>query len=79
MLNAGDPERALALLDSHAQRFPDGAMAEERDELQVFATCKTGQGDAARELATLFLAKHPGSPYAAAVKASCPAGSPASK
>jgi hypothetical protein len=70
-LSRDDAAHALALLDDHARRFPDGAMAQDRDALQVFATCAAGQSDAARELATRFLSLHAASPYAASVKASC--------
>ncbi len=75
----GDAARALAFLDDHLRRFPDGSLAVDRDALQVFATCDAGQGDAARELAARFLAKHTASSYAAAVRAACAPGAPGSK
>lgn len=42
-LRSGDADRALSLLDAHARRFPDGALAEERKALHARALCrKTG-------------------------------------
>jgi hypothetical protein len=70
-LSHDDAAHALALLDEHARRFPDGVMSQDRDAVQVFATCAAGQTDAARELAARFLKLHPGSTYAASVSASC--------
>lgn len=70
-LSRDDAAHAIALLDDHARRFPSGAMSQDRDALQVFATCASGQPEAARELATRFLSLHAGSPYAASVRASC--------
>jgi hypothetical protein len=70
-LNAGDAARALALLDEHARRFPNGFLIEDADVLQISATCATGQTGAARELAAVFLSRHPGSSYASAVRTSC--------
>jgi len=70
----GDTARALALLDDHLRRFPDGSLAVDRDALQVFATCDAGQEEAARELAARFLVKHAASSYTPSVKAACAAG-----
>jgi hypothetical protein len=70
-LNANDTARAMALLDEHAARFPNGTLVQDRDALQVFATCAAGQEDAARELATVFLSRHPGSSYALSVRSAC--------
>lgn len=68
---AGDPARALALLDEHARRFPRGVLVEERDAERVLATCAAGRRDEARALASRFLRTYPGSPMSGRVKSSC--------
>jgi hypothetical protein len=52
-------------------RFPSGALAEERDASRVLALCAAGRAAEARVIATDFLAKHPRSPAASRVRASC--------
>jgi hypothetical protein len=63
-----DPTRALALVREHARRFPDGALAEERDALFVSALWETGRKDEARTLARRFTQEHPGSTYVARMR-----------
>jgi hypothetical protein len=58
-----DPAQALALAREHARRFPDGALAQERDAVAVSALWETGRRDEARERARRFVAEHPGSTY----------------
>ncbi len=66
-----DAPGALAKLDEHAQRFPHGALAEERQAARVFALCASGRPADARALATNFVAANPRSPLAAQVRSSC--------
>jgi hypothetical protein len=68
-LRAGNSEAAIALLDEHAARFPDGVLAPERSAERLVAMCQTGKADAAT--ASRFLATRSGSPLAARVKQAC--------
>jgi len=55
----GDQPATLALLSEHAQRFPDGRLAEERDALRVQALAESGRPEAARRAAAAFAARYP--------------------
>jgi hypothetical protein len=57
-LAAGDPSRALALLDEDARRFPRGALEPERAAERVFALCATGDVDRATREAQAFVRLH---------------------
>jgi outer membrane protein assembly factor BamD (BamD/ComL family) len=61
--------RALELLDAYDRQYPTGAMAPEAAVARIDATRAVGDIAHARELATAFLAAHPGSPLAARVRA----------
>jgi hypothetical protein len=74
-MHGGDPARALAAFDEHAQQYPDGFLAEERSGERVFALCALGRTVEASEAARRFLASYPRSPLAARVRASCAATS----
>lgn len=64
-----DPAAALAALDEHARRFPNGELAPERDFLAIKALKREGRVDEARQRARAYATKHPSSPYAPAVQA----------
>ena len=66
-----DPARALALLRTHAEQFPRTSLPLERRALQALARCATNPDDAAIRERDAFLREHPGSPYAARVRAAC--------
>jgi hypothetical protein len=68
---AGDPVRALALLEEHARRFPRGVLGEERDAERVLALCAAGRTAEAHAAAQRFLAARPGSALAGRVRSSC--------
>jgi hypothetical protein len=68
---AGDPERALALLDEHAATFPRSDLEPERFAERVFALCRARRIDEARSAASAFLDAHPTGPLAVRVKAAC--------
>jgi hypothetical protein len=70
-LQAGNPEEALARLDEHADRFPTGALAEERASERVLALCASGRVAQARTERERFLREHPESPAVTRVRASC--------
>lgn len=72
-LHAGDPARALALLNEHAARFPDGVLHEERSAERIDVLCALGRRTEAREGAAAFLRDHARSPLAVRVRGSCAA------
>lgn len=76
LLNRNDPRAALTLLTEHAQRFPSGALWEEREASRVFALCKLGNAPAARASAEAFVKRAPHSPFVERVRAACQAPAP---
>ena len=78
-LQANDASAALALLNEHAQRFPNGALAEERDAARVLALCGAGRQADAASAGAAFLSAHPDSPLASRVRSSCANGINASE
>jgi len=70
-LGSGDAARAVRLFERHAKTFPRGEFAIEREVSWITALCALGRTQAATNRATKFLAKHPQSPHAAKVQASC--------
>jgi hypothetical protein len=70
-LRAGDTTRAFALLQQHAQRFPGGALTQERLATQALASCSAGRyADGQRAIEQLALAA-PNSPWLAGARRSC--------
>jgi outer membrane protein assembly factor BamD (BamD/ComL family) len=76
-LQAGQPARALDLLDQQSQTYASGQLGEERAAARVVALCKAGRPVEAQAAATRFLAEHPHSPLADRVRTSCSAEAPA--
>jgi hypothetical protein len=68
-LSSSDPATALEPLREHARRFPQGALAEERDAYAAIAHCRDQPPQ--REAARRFLAAHAGSVHAPRVQAAC--------
>ena len=62
------PERALALTDEHAQRFPSGMLGQEREAIAIEALVKLGRAAQAKARARSFFAAHPGSPYGSRIE-----------
>lgn len=60
-LMKGDSASAIAALKQHAQRFPKGELAQEREVLLVQALAASGDGKAAERRAQDFKKKFPGS------------------
>lgn len=60
----GDLDGATAALDRHAQRHPEGALAEDRWTLRVRVACARADEDAARSAAAAFLRARPDSAVA---------------
>ena len=68
VLRAGDPARALTLLDAARARFPDGILAQEREALTIEALVRSGQRSVATKHAEAFLREYPKSPHGADVR-----------
>jgi hypothetical protein len=70
-LSANDIPRTLNLLSEHAERFPDGALREERRALRVISLCKQGRSHFALVERDEFLSSSPRSPLTARVREAC--------
>jgi hypothetical protein len=57
------PRAALDALDEHAQAYPEGVFAQERESLAIDALRKLGRRQDAIARAHVFLARHPSSPH----------------
>ena len=68
-LRAGNAQHALALLDEHANRYPRGALAPERNAERIIARCKLGQVDA--KAARAYLGAHANSAFAPRIRDAC--------
>jgi hypothetical protein len=60
-LAQGDGAGALARLAQHERRFPNGALAQEREAMTIRALVLAGDRDAARARAESFRSRYPGS------------------
>jgi hypothetical protein len=67
-LQAGAFSVALKALEETRERFPHGALGQEREALTVEALAKSGSRAAAERRARAFLRSYPKSPYAADVE-----------
>jgi hypothetical protein len=65
----GRGHEALGPLDRHAQRYPKGILAEEREALAVNVLVTLGRYDDARARSSRFLRRYPGSLLRASVEA----------
>ncbi|MBX7196566.1 MAG: hypothetical protein K1X94_31225 [Sandaracinaceae bacterium] len=64
-----DPREALDLLEQHRQRFPEGALTEEREAYAILAMIRTGAPDGEVERRfTDLVADHPGTSFAPAIR-----------
>ena len=63
-----EPRRALRLLGQHRERFPDSALAEEREVLRVEALSRAGRKREAVAAARALLGASPRGPYAARLR-----------
>lgn len=59
-LRRGDPARALALLDEHAEHFPRGQLRRDREASRVTALCALGQPNDAKKIAQNLGSTAPG-------------------
>jgi hypothetical protein len=62
---ASDPASALALTEEAGRRFPDGALAPEREVLAIEALARLGRLPSARARLAAFRAAYPQSPHLA--------------
>jgi outer membrane protein assembly factor BamD (BamD/ComL family) len=62
-LVAGDPKRALQLLEDYARRFSKPRLGTEAAVLRIEALMANGDRARANQLGTEFLAKHTNGPY----------------
>jgi hypothetical protein len=70
-LRDGGHDRALASLAEHAARFPNGALALERDAVRAIALCSSGRMNIGRSAATELAPRIAGSPLAARLERAC--------
>jgi hypothetical protein len=63
-----DPAGALAILDQHRAKYPNGKLAAEREYLSVRALVRLGRLDEAKARADAFLLRWPESPLAPVVR-----------
>ncbi len=68
---AGDPERTLRLLATHAERFPNGQLGTERAGYRAIALCTLGRWAQGRGEARLFVSAHGRSSLATRVTKAC--------
>ncbi len=71
---AGDHAGALRRAEDHARRFPGGALARERQALQIAALCRLGRTIEARAEADAWSGAHPRAPLPAGVRRGCEPG-----
>ena len=67
-LSAGEPARALSILDAYSTRYPRGSMGPEATVLRVEALVRAGDPSAAARVGNAFLAGNPHSPYAERIR-----------
>jgi hypothetical protein len=75
-LSAGDPARALSILDAYASSYPHGSMGPEATVLRVEALVRAGDRSAAARVGNAFLDGNPQSPYAARIRSLLGASNP---
>jgi len=64
-LRGGDTGGAMRLLEQARQKFPGGALGQEREALAIETLAKSGAREAASTRAAAFIKAHPTSPHAA--------------
>ena len=68
---AGEAARSLSLVTEHATRFPNGALAPERDAERISALCALGRREQAQKHIADFELRWTSSPLLEGVRASC--------
>jgi hypothetical protein len=70
-LRGGRNGQALSLLAEHAARYPNGALAQEREGLRLIARCQGGAKQSTQAAAESFIERAPRSPVAPRVRSAC--------
>jgi hypothetical protein len=70
-LRSGNASQVLALAGEHAQRFPRGALVQEREGARAIARCQLAEPAKRGDILSAFERAYSGSPYAARVRAAC--------
>jgi hypothetical protein len=70
-LRSGNASQVLALATEHAQRFPQGALVQEREGARAIARCQLAEPARRGTILGVFERVYSGSPYAARVRAAC--------
>ncbi|HKU42616.1 MAG TPA: hypothetical protein VJR89_30870, partial [Polyangiales bacterium] len=70
-LTKHQPSTALRLVQEHALRFPQGALAVERTAVHALALCSLGRKAAARDVIADLAHRAPQSPLLARVRRNC--------
>jgi hypothetical protein len=68
----GDLDRAMELLEHHADRFPGGQLADERELERARVLCAQGHTSEARAIARDLVEARPGTPLASKATRACP-------
>jgi hypothetical protein len=66
------PAARIASLREHAERFPDGALRDEREALWAIASCERDDFDDAQQRTRALAARRPSSPLLARIATACP-------
>jgi hypothetical protein len=68
-LSAGEPTKALAFLEQHAQQFPHGQLSEEREAMWINVLALSGRGTEAKARGAAFAVRFPNSLMGSSVRA----------
>jgi outer membrane protein assembly factor BamD (BamD/ComL family) len=71
LLRDGAPARALAVLEEHERRFPNGRLVESRRVTRILALCQSGRTAEAQAERDRFLSLYPRSPFSNRVRTAC--------
>lgn len=72
-LTEGNPEGAMTIVRAHAEQFPSGVLAPERDAVSAIARCRISP-DASTSILAAFRRAHASSPLASRVSKACTGG-----
>lgn len=70
-VNNGDSATALALIQKHATKYPNGVLSQERLGMRAITLCRAGDSVQGAAAAKRFLANNPSSPISDRVRSAC--------
>lgn len=70
-VNSGDTTTALALIQKHATKYPNGVLSQERLGMRAITLCRAGDSAQGSAAAKRFLANNPSSPISDRVGSAC--------